>query len=162
MLYSQGGSPPTVLSEDEYNHYKQYKECYDKGLIGYVGFQLSYGAMWFGSYRRDKQGSRDYGAEAYRNVTKQLPLIRDVMFFNASYDELPFPDGSLIYCDPPYENTASYKNVGSFNHDNFWQWCRDKSDEGHTIFVSEYNAPADFACIWEKQVNSSLTKDTGG
>lgn len=155
-----GWVPPTVLSEDEYNHYKQYKECYDKGLIGYVGFPCSYGAKWFGGYCRSKTEDRDYIGEAYRNVTKQLPLIHDVMFFNASYDDLPFPDESLIYCDPPYEGTTKYRDA--FDHGKFWQWCRDKSDEGHTVFVSEYNAPADFACVWEKQVNSSLTKDTGG
>lgn len=31
----------------------------------------------------------------------------------------------------------------------------------HKIFVSEYNAPEDFTCVWEKSVNSSLTKNTG-
>ena len=28
--------------------------------------------------------------------------------------------------------------------------------EGHTVYVSEYNAPEDFKCIWEKQINSNL------
>jgi DNA adenine methylase len=27
--------------------------------------------------------------------------------------------------------------------------------------VSEYNAPEDFECLWSKEVNNSLTKDTG-
>lgn len=43
----------------------------------------------------------------------------------------------------------------------FWQWCREKVQQGHDIFVSEYQAPEDFICVWEKQVNSSLTKNTG-
>ena len=33
--------------------------------------------------------------------------------------------------------------------------------QGHKVFVSEYNAPEDFKCVWEKEINSSLTKDTG-
>jgi DNA adenine methylase len=35
------------------------------------------------------------------------------------------------------------------------------SDRGHIVFVSEYNAPKDFKCVWEKEMVSSLTKDTG-
>lgn len=33
--------------------------------------------------------------------------------------------------------------------------------DGHKVFVSEYTAPDDFVCVWSKQVNNSLTKDTG-
>ena len=44
-----------------------------------------------------------------------------------------------------------------FNHAKFWQWCRDMAKKGHTIFVSEYNAPEDFECVWEKELKSSLS-----
>lgn len=40
----------------------------------------------------------------------------------------------------------------------FWQWCRDMVSKGHTVFVSEYNAPDDFECVWSKQVASVLGK----
>ena len=62
------------------------------------------------------------------------------------------------YCDPPYENTASYKAVDKFNHQEFWEWCRTKSKEGHTVFISEYNAPSDFECIWEKEISKTNPK----
>lgn len=61
---------------------------------------------------------------------------------------------SIIYCAPPYNGTTKYKD--NFDSDAFWQWCRDKAKEGHTVYVSEYNAPEDFKCIWEKQINSNL------
>ena len=35
------------------------------------------------------------------------------------------------------------------------------SKNRHTIFVSEYNMPEDFKCVWQKDVCSSLTSDTG-
>jgi hypothetical protein len=39
----------------------------------------------------------------------------------------------------------------------FWDWAREKRAEGHTVFVSEYNAPNDFKCVWEKiGISSSL------
>ena len=35
------------------------------------------------------------------------------------------------------------------------------SKKGHKVFISEYNAPEDFECLWQMEVNSSLTKNTG-
>ncbi len=60
----------------------------------------------------------------------------------------------MIYCDPPYEGTTKYKDA--FDHSKFWQWCRDKSNEGHIVFVSEYNAPADFECVKVVETNTQL------
>ena len=118
--------------------------------------------MWFGCYRRDKIGKRNYSLEAHNNVRKQAPKLKGIVFNNLNYWELSIPHKSIIYCDPPYENTAKYKGTDSFNHFLFWQWCRDMSIAGHQVFISEYNAPEDFKCIWEKKVNNSLTKNTGG
>ena len=73
--------------------------------------------------------------------------------------DLDIPNNSIIYCDPPYKDTTKYSNL--FNHDEFWEWCRQKSKEGHSVYISEYNAPDDFECIWQKEIVSSLTKDTG-
>ena len=28
--------------------------------------------------------------------------------------------------------------------------------EGHTVFISEYNAPDDFVCVWQKEIQSGL------
>ena len=37
-----------------------------------------------------------------------------------------------------------------------------KAKEGHRVFISEYNMPDNyFKCIGSKEVNSSLTKNTG-
>lgn len=83
---------------------------------------------------------------------KQLPNILDVWYYCCEYDELEIPSNSIIYCDPPYQNTDKTYKEKKFNHDNFWNWCRQKHDEKHDIFVSEYNAPNDFTCVWEKEL----------
>jgi DNA adenine methylase len=93
------------------------------------------------------------------NALKQSPLLQGVRFVNESYLDLTIPDNSLIYCDPPYKGMTGYKC--KFNHVAFWQWCRDMVNAGHTIFVSEYNAPDGFECVWQKEIVTSLTKDTG-
>lgn len=144
--------PPETVDEKYYKEIKADKENYEKHLVGYVGSQLTFGATWFGTYRRDKVGKRNYSDEAKRNVLKQAPKLKGIEFYNLSYQDLEIPPNSLIYCDPPYDGTFGYEKEKTFDHNAFWQWCRDKSTEGHTVFVSEYNAPDDFYCIWEKEL----------
>ncbi len=66
------------------------------------------------------------------------------------------PNESIIYCDIPYKNTTQYSTSKDFDHDKFWQWCRDMSIIGHKVFVSEYDAPNDFECIWSGNIKSYM------
>lgn len=147
------------ITESDFEDIKQNKELYPEWVVGFAGFQLSFSAMWFGSYRRDNKGNRDYACEAKRNVDKQAKNIKNVKFKSSSYDSFIIPESSIIYCDPPYKGTAKYKAVEDFNHGKFWQWCRDKAKEGHQVFISEYNAPDDFICVWQQELNVSVAKD---
>ena len=61
---------------------------------------------------------------------------------------------AVIYCDPPYANTAGYQT--GFDHEEYYTWCRDKVKEGHIVLCSEYNMPDDFIMIYEKQLNTSV------
>jgi DNA adenine methylase len=131
-----------------------------KGMKGYYGFALSYGGKWFGGWRRDSTGKRDYVNEAYRSVVAQSPKINNVELICSDFRNLNIPSNSIIYCDPPYKNTTKYSK--NFPHDDFYVWCRNKSNDGHTVFVSEYNMPKDFVGVWEMEIKSSLTKNTGG
>jgi DNA adenine methylase len=149
--------PKNNIETDE-ETYKQMKDSENKALKGYYGFALSYGGKWFGGWRRDSQGKRDYVAEAYKNALKQSKKLQGAIFICANYDEIEYTPGSIIYVDPPYQNTTKYKD--SFEYDKFWDWCRKMSKENQ-IFISEYSAPDDFECIWQKEIVSSLTKDTG-
>ncbi len=86
-----------------------------------------------------------------------MHAVKGVRFIESSYSELDIPPNSIIYCDPPYEGTTKYKD--DFNHILFWQWCREKAKEGHQVFISEYNAPDDFVCIWQQELNVSVAKN---
>lgn len=155
-----GWTPPESITEEEY------KEARKKELSAYksfVGFCASYSGKWFGGYARGNDGKgnpRNYADEQRRHLLKQKAGIKGVKFIHSDYQSLDIPPNSIIYCDPPYEGTTKY-TTGGFDHKVFWQWCRDKANEGHSVFVSEYNAPDDFECVWEKKVNNTLTKDTG-
>lgn len=156
---SKGWLPLKGVSEEFFNEVKINNSIVDLPTLGYIGTQLTFGAMWFSGYRKDKQGIRDYSDEAFRHVEKQAPKLYGVKFESKSYSDLDIPQQSIIYCDPPYKGTAKYKAVDDFDHAEFWQWCREKCDEGHQVFISEYTAPDDFVCIWSKELNVPVAKD---
>ena len=151
-----GFVPKDYYTKEEYVSIKNNKDS-DKGLTGYVGFNCSYSGKWFGGFAgivNTKGGIRNYQAEAKKNVLNQVRNLSDVDFICESYENLDF-ENCLIYCDPPYQNTTGYK-TGSFNHDKFFEWCREQAKK-NVVFVSEYEAPDDFECVWSQEVKSSLS-----
>lgn len=139
---------------------------FEIGYIGYMG--SSNGRFYEGGYSgtsRTKIGTvRDYIAESIRGINKQIPKLIGVRFECCDYQSLEIPDNSIIYCDPPYKDTKAYATSKGFDTELFWQWCREVSNKGHQVFVSEYVAPADFICLFQKQVKSSISANavTGG
>jgi len=134
---------------------------YCDGLIGYALIAFSFGAKWCGGWSRGKKSDgsdRDYVAEQFRANKKQSAGIKGVVFKNKSYESLEVPPRSVIYCDPPYAGTTKYKD--DFDHNSFFDWCRDKCKEGHQVFISEYNAPDDFVCVWQKEIQSGLNTNS--
>ena len=155
-----GWKPKKNITKEEYVKLKENREDYEDYEVGYYGTQLVFGSVWFGSYRRDNTEKRDYSFEAYNNVMKQQPKLIGVDFICCDYQDLDIPKNSIIYCDPPYKGSRPYIGENKIIHDEFWEWCRSKVKEGHKVFVSEYNAPNDFKCIWEKEVKSSGNRIT--
>lgn len=146
------------IGEEKYLDMKNNPDKYPNWLLGYVGFQLSFGAKWFGGYRKDSIGIRNYEKEAMNNIYEQQEKIKGVHFYNLNYWELNIPEKSIIYCDPPYQGTTEYKD--KFDHGKFWLWCEDMVNKGHQVFVSEYNAPENWKCVWSKEVTTGLDVKT--
>ncbi len=164
---ANGWTPPENITRDFYNKCRNAEKNGEVSpIIGYVGVNGSYGGRWFdGGYAGvviTKEGKeRNYPKEAYSNVMKQISGLKGVTFLSADYQEISdiwLPENSLIYCDPPYAGTKEYKaaNKSGFDTKDFWQWCRDMVRIGHKVFISEYQAPDDFICIWEKGFTSSM------
>lgn len=165
-LYSalqRGWVPPHEVSEELYNAVKSKPGDYAPEFVAFLGFACSYAAKWFGGWCRGAAAdgtARDYIREGRNNVLKQVPALMGIRFVCASYDRLDIPARSIIYCDPPYAGTTKYRT--DFDHAAFWVWCDRKVDEGHTVFVSEYSAPAHWECVWSREIASSLDANTGG
>lgn len=157
-----GWEPPKEVSEEMYNEIRDNKYYYRPEVVCFVGFNATFASKWFGGYARPRKNGYDRDVICgYNAVMKQKPLLDSVRFFHMNYQDLKLKEPCVIYCDPPYAGTTKYKD-GAFNHDEFWEWCRMRAKEGHQVFISEYNAPPDFECVWEMPISNTLAKDGSG
>ena len=81
---------------------------------------------------------------------------------SGDYRELCFDEPGVIYCDPPYKDTADkskdYADT-SFDTESFYSWCE---RQALPVYISEYQMPEDrFVCIaeWDK-VTTMASKTT--
>ena len=74
--------------------------------------------------------------------------------FQGDYRDVVIPKSSgVVYCDPPYRNTASYYDMEggkkrdltkTFDYDGFYAWCEYQSYVNRNpVFVSSYDLPSD-------------------
>jgi len=141
-------------ARNEYNN--QTNINFDDFELGWIGFMGGFNGRFYGGGYSGTHGNRNYVAEQIKNTLNQKEFIKHIEFNNCDYSELEIPKESIIYCDIPYQGTKEYGT--KFNHILFWDWCR-KMSKIHKVYISEYNAPNDFSCIWEKKVNVSIRPD---
>lgn len=149
-----GEIPPKEVSKEFYLDVKNNKDSYSDFLVGYIGYELSFGAKWFGGYvkRDDKKFRGDI--YSFNACMKQAGQLKGIEFKCCSFNTYKDLSGYVIYCDPPYRNTTSYKQK-EFDYESFYDWCREMS-KSNIVLVSEYSMPNYFECIWEKSLKVSL------
>jgi len=154
---------PFDISEEEYIRVRDNKESYDKWYVGLVGFCATFGSKWFGGYARafksDKVTPRNMSNEAIRNIEKQRINLKDIKFIHNDYLNIEDLNNAVIYCDIPYKSATGYKD--EFNHERFYEWCRNLKNKNNIILISEYDMPNDFVCIWEKEHTTIVGKSEG-
>ena len=163
---TQGIQFPKVITKVFYDNVRDCfhgrNELFEDDMVGWVGFMGSFNGRFFdggysGHHVKSKNGKeRDYITEDINNTLKQVESLKGVEWYSGEYYDCPIPDYSLVYCDIPYKNTKQYATSKNFDYEKFYTWCRALKDDGHTVFVSEYEMPSDFKCIWEKEVTNSL------
>ena len=134
-------------------------------MIGYTGSSLSFGSSWFNGFANyNPKRKEDHVKEAYNGIMKQIKdfkYIEETIFLHDFYSNPKYKNGSVVYCDPPYLNTKRY--ISDFRHDIFWDWVRFMATEKKCfMYVSEYEAPNDFKCIWEKEKKDGMGSSTTG
>ena len=91
---------------------------------------------------------------------KDLSEILEISQGSYQDFKLPSPDLCVIYCDIPYKGTKEYYNDGEridFGYNEFYDWVREKSNQGYSIFISEYECPDDFKEVLSIDFQSSYS-----
>lgn len=147
---------PSNVSEE---YYKNIKGTAPHLINSWIRYGGSFGGKFDSGYARSKDSKgndRNHICEAKRNAIKQSPKIQGVEFICCSYKDLSVLSNCLIYCDPPYQGTTGYK-TGEFNHEEFFDWCREMKGKGNSVFVSEYDAPDDFELVWQGEIKTNFS-----
>lgn len=155
---------PDSISKEEYYNVKNNidSDLFPDWYKGLVGFCASYNGKWLDSYAGivdSKDGKRrHYNSEAIRNIKKQATLLKDIQFKCIDFREINQDiKNYVIYCDIPYRNTARYK-TNDFPYEDFYEWAI-KMSTHNWVFISEYNMPKGFKCIWEKEMKTNMSRD---
>ena len=138
----------------------------DLFLIGWIGYMASFNGRFYDGGYYGKSGNQNYVDEQIRNTMKQVPLLKDIDFHFRDFEGIHnmtlnmllrgYGERFIFYCDIPYKGTKQYEYSKEFNYELFYMMCRYLSRDGHKIFVSEYQMPDDFTCVWEKEVTNSM------
>lgn len=147
-------SLPDTVTEAEY---KAMRGTPPATVTSWARFVCAFGADFECGYARYNlpRYKKTPAQEALASAIKQQPKLQGVKFVHGGYD-LVNETNALIYCDPPYQNTSGYK-TGAFDSVAFFEWCRQQAKRGNIVFVSEYEAPADFEIVWQGEVKTNFT-----
>lgn len=116
----------------------------------------------FNKFIKDSEGTPNYKDLRRLKMVVNLNLLEKV---DAIYELIPHRDrltlmsrdwedavrfigkdlsDSLVYCDPPYEDTKKYQVGHGFDYFGFWDWFRNSD---YPIYVSSYKAASDIEPI---------------
>ena len=93
------------------------------------------------------------GLERLESLDRLGRLKDSLHIFQGDYRDVVIPKSSgVVYCDPPYRNTASYYDMAGgekrdltkiFDYDSFYAWCEYQSYVNkNPVFVSSYDLPS--------------------
>lgn len=134
-------------------YYRSLLKTSPNPITSWIRFECSFAAKFENGYASNREG-RNYAEKGVNLAVKQSPLLQGVCLEVSCYKNLTF-ENSVIYCDPPYQNTTGYKQV-KFDHNEFFEWCRLQAKNNNLVFVSEYIAPEDFLEIWSGEVKTTF------
>lgn len=148
---------PENITEE---YYESLKGKNPEPVSSLIRFVASFSGKFEGGYAKGGYNKynqpRNHWKEALKNVRKQHPYLQNVVLKVGDYKNYTDFNNCLIYCDPPYQKTTKYKQTKNLNYDEFWNWCRTLS-KNNIVYVSEYQAPEDFICVWQKESKTTVS-----
>ena len=90
---------------------------------------------------------------------ESLESLQRLELHCGSYVDYQHKEGDVVYCDPPYENTATYSEDG-FNHKEFYDWVYSRP---YRVYFSSYEISDNrFYKVWSKQKIQNLNGQRAG
>lgn len=84
---------------------------------------------------------------------ESLPSLEKLEINCGSYLDYQYREGDIVYCDPPYEDTAKYDKDG-FNHKQFYDWVASRE---YPVYFSSYEISDNrFNVVWQTEKQSLL------
>lgn len=133
-------------------------------------FWCTYMRFYRGSYMPNKYESKSgtymrYHSSAYNSIKRKeehIKLMNFECYDYKSVDEKVKTGGFIVYCDPPYVDTAQPYKVKTFDTEEFWVIMKRWADYGNYVFVSEKSCPIEHILLHSKNLVVSIgsTKKT--
>lgn len=90
---------------------------------------------------------------------ERLQRLQRLELHCGSYVDYQHKEGDVVYCDPPYENTATYSEDG-FNHKEFYDWVASRP---YQVYFSSYEiSDTRFYKVWSKEKTQLLNGQRAG
>ena len=138
--YLADGNKVSLEYDDYYKLEDLYKELKNGkygdipiGVVGYIAYQCSFAGKRFGGFARKRNGTRDYFKNGLSSLLTKEAYVNTAIL-NKDYKEVEFPKNSLVYLDPPYQNTIKY--TVSFDYDRFEEYLENISKD-NIVLISE-------------------------
>jgi len=87
---------------------------------------------------------------------ERLAHIKQLKITNLSYEKVKIatpPKETIVFLDPPYENTAKYSK--GIDYKGFYMWIDTLTKQGYKVYLMSYNSP--LICVKEFSHRSSLS-----
>lgn len=144
-----GWEPPNSVTEERYRELRHSPPSPERG---FVGFACAFGAKWFRGYARHKGSTPEtYPSRSRRSLEALMSkLPDDTQFSRRDYRQWNPRPGTVVYCDPPYEQRGvDYATSAGFDHGEFWLLMDVWAQSGAHVYVSEFHAPTHWIPIAE-------------
>lgn len=155
----QGWTLPNEIGKDEFKSIQETKSAEN----GFYSITSSYSGIIGGGFRTNhtlKNGKKINFFQRSKNDIQKIGVFikeSNIEFLNQDYSDFN-PENMVIYCDPPYkDNKFRVPYFNDFDSVQFWELMR-KWSSNNIVFISEYEAPSDFTCVWEMPMKTTFGK----
>jgi site-specific DNA-adenine methylase len=160
----KGWTPNENITQTDFHAFKDTKTEYTPQHI-FVGHCCGFQGKYFKSNTCNLEKEIPRGI---KTIEQLRPLLDKITFLSSDFFDIKFwPQGCLIYCDPPYVSTSAnsrqtngyddLKLFQTFDNDSFWAKVRRLSTT-NIVFISESKAPKDFAIIFTRKTSGKYKR----